>query len=33
VDGKLFPESDITQLDVGVFGSDGYESKLVVASI
>jgi hypothetical protein len=29
--GKLFPESDITQLDVGVFGSDGYESKLVVA--
>jgi hypothetical protein len=29
--GKLFPESDITQLDVGVFGSDGGESKLVVA--
>ncbi|CAC9424983.1 hypothetical protein [uncultured Gammaproteobacteria bacterium] len=29
--GELFPESDITQLDVGVFGSDGYESKLVVA--
>lgn len=30
-EGELFPESDITQLDVGVFGSDGYESKLVVA--
>lgn len=29
--GHLFPESDITQLDVGIFGSDGYESKLVVA--
>jgi conjugative transfer ATPase len=29
--GQLFPESDITQLDVGIFGSDGYESKLVVA--
>ena len=29
--GELFPESDITQLDVGIFGSDGYESKLVVA--
>jgi len=29
--GSLFPESDVTQLDVGIFGSDGYESKLVVA--
>ena len=29
--GNLFPASDITQLDVGIFGRDGYESKLVVA--
>lgn len=28
---NLFPSSDVTQLDVGIFGGDGYESKLVVA--
>lgn len=31
--GELFPEVDVTQLDVGIFGSDGYESQLVVAFV
>lgn len=31
--GKLFPEADITQFDVGVLGNKGYEDKFGVAFI
>lgn len=31
--GELFPEVDITQLDVGILGNSGYEDKLAVAFI
>lgn len=32
-EGKLFPEVDITQLDVGILGNEGYQDKLAVAFI
>ncbi len=32
-EGRLFPEVAITQLDVGLFATDGYESQLVVAFV
>lgn len=31
--GKLFPDVDITQLDVGILGDEGYADKLAVAFI
>ena len=31
--GRLFPKVDITQLDVGILGNEGYQDKLAVAFI